>query len=76
MAIKKEADLKKEEYRQVTIPKESKYDDSCYVSVNGKSMLVKKGVPVNLPAAFAEVVENSIAQSRAAQAYIDANMKW
>ncbi len=55
----------------VFIPKASKNDDSLYVAVNGRRMLVKKGEQVMLPASFAEVIENSFAAARSAEEYID-----
>ena len=52
-----------EAYEEVFIPKTSKDDDSLFVSVNGKRILIKKGVPVKVPKAHAEVIRNSLEQS-------------
>ena len=41
--------------------------DSVYLCVNGRPMLVKRGVPVRIPAAFAEVWRSSQAQELAAR---------
>lgn len=71
MALKKTKDTELEE---VYIPKESRGDDSLFISVNGRRMLVQKGKPLVLPKAFAEVVRNSQAQDLAAQKYIDDNI--
>lgn len=72
MAIKKEA---KEELVSVFIPKEGRNDDSLYIAVNGRRMLVKKGVPLMLPKMFADVVKNSQRQDAAAQKFIEDNAK-
>lgn len=67
MAKKKINDVKE----TVFIPKEAKGDDSLYVAVNGKRILVKKGETVSLPKEFAEVIKNSQKQKIAADAYIE-----
>ena len=59
-------------YETVFVPKTSKYDDALYVAVNGRRILVRKGEPVALPPAFAEVVRSSFAAAEKADAYIDA----
>ena len=70
--MKKEIAKKKaEETETVFIPKESKHDDALYIAVNGRRMLVKKGEPVALPRAFAEVVKASFAAKARAERYID-----
>lgn len=51
--------IKEKTLKTVFIPKLNKNDDSLFVSVNGKRILVKKGETVDLPAAFAEVIANS-----------------
>ncbi len=58
--------------RAVYVPKTYKNDDSLYVSVNGKAILVKKGETVELPECFAEVVENSLAAAGEAERFIEA----
>ena len=54
----------------VFIPKLSKNDDSLFVAVNGKRMLIKKGETVNVPLEFYEVIENSRRQSLEAEQFI------
>lgn len=56
----------------VFIPKLSKNDDSLYVAVNGRRILVKKGETVELPLPFAEVIENSLAAAKRAESFIEA----
>lgn len=52
----------------VTIPLDAAgTSDSVYLCVNGRSMLVKRGVPVRIPTAFAEVWRSSQAQELAAR---------
>lgn len=51
--------VKEKAVKTVFIPKLNKNDDSLFVAVNGRRILVKKGETVELPAAFAEVIENS-----------------
>lgn len=55
----------------VYIPKMSRNDEAVFVAVNGKRMLVKKGIEVQLPEAFAEVLENSETATQEARNYID-----
>lgn len=59
----------------VFVPKESKHDDSLFVAVNGKRILIKKGETVMLPPEFAEVIENSFAAKKAAEKFIDSVSK-
>lgn len=56
----------------VFVPKTSKNDDSLYVAVNGKRILVKKGEAVELPRHFAEVIENSLIAAKRAESFIEA----
>lgn len=58
--------------KAVFIPKLSKNDDSLYVAVNGRRILVKKGETVELPLPFAEVIENSLAAAKRAESFIEA----
>lgn len=60
----------KENMRTVFIPRLSKNDDSLFVAVNGKRILVKKGEAVELPAPFAEVIENSVKAEEQAENFI------
>lgn len=53
--------------RTVYIPKRGKGDDFQFISVNGESMYVKKGVNVELPIAFAAVVDNMLECLRIAE---------
>ncbi len=57
--------------KTVFIPKTSKNDDSVYVAVNGRAVLVKKGETVELPLCFAEVIENSVRAAGEAEKFID-----
>ena len=59
------------ETKTVFIPKTSKNDDSLFVAVNGKRILVKKGEAVELPVAFAEVIENSFKAGKDAECFIE-----
>lgn len=63
--------IKDNNMKAVFIPKLNKNDDSLFVAVNGKRILVKKGETVMLPAAFAEVVENSLSMARQAEKFIE-----
>lgn len=56
--------------RTVFIPKLYKNDDSLFVAVNGKRILVKKGENVELPEAFAEVIEASGRAQQQAEMFI------
>ncbi len=58
--------------RSVFVPKLNKNDDSLFVAVNGRRILVKKGETVELPVAFAEVIENSRNAQDEAESYIAA----
>ena len=71
MAKTKAKDIKE----TVFIPKEAKGDDSLFVAVNGRRILVKKGESVSLPKEFAEVVKNSQKQKAAAEAFIEQTAK-
>ncbi|MBR3975985.1 MAG: hypothetical protein IKJ88_09005 [Clostridia bacterium] len=54
----------------VFIPKKDKHDDSLFVAVNGRRILVKKGETVSLPAPFAEVIRNSFIAEQQAEKFI------
>ncbi len=58
--------------KTVFVPKTNKNDDSLYVAVNGRRILVKKGEVVELPLPFAEVIENSLLAARQAESFIEA----
>ena len=64
-----------EAYEEVYVPKTSKDDDSLFVSVNGKRILVKKGIHVKVPKAHAEVIRNSFEQSAKNDEFIAANAR-
>ena len=69
----KAAEMVKEEPRfvEVTIPEDRvNGEDAVFLSVNGRKMLVKRGVPVRLPIEFYEVLVNSWSQDRKSRAYI------
>ena len=54
----------------VFIPKLHKNDDSLFVAVNGKRMLIRKGETVEVPVEFYEVIENSRRQTADAEEFI------
>lgn len=60
-------------YEEVFVPKNSRDDDSLFISVNGKRILVQKGVSVKIPKAHAEVYKNSLAQTAKNDEFIAAN---
>ncbi len=62
-------------YEEVFIPKNSRDDDSLFISVNGKRILVQKGVSVKIPKAHAEVYKNSLSQTAKNDEFIAANAK-
>ena len=62
-------------YKEVFIPKNSRDDDSLFISVNGKRILVQKGVSVKIPKAHAEVYKNSLSQTAKNDEFIAANAK-
>lgn len=64
-----------EAYEEVFVPKSSKNDDSLFVSVNGKRILIKKGEYVMVPKAHAEVIKNSLKQTAKNDEFIAANSK-
>lgn len=57
--------------KEVFVPKENKHDDTLYIAVNGKRMMIKKGITVSLPVEFAEVVENSFSSRQSADEFIN-----
>ncbi len=63
--------IKENNMKTVFIPKLNKNDESLFVAVNGKRILVKKGEPVTLPVHFAEVVENSLSMAKQAEKFIE-----
>ncbi|GFI55611.1 hypothetical protein IMSAG013_00659 [Clostridiales bacterium] len=61
-----------EETRTVFIPRKNKNDTERYVAVNGENMLIQTGRNVEVPLRYAEVIENSLRQDAAAEAFIEA----
>lgn len=61
---------KNNDLKSVFIPRSNKNDDALFVAVNGRRILVKKGEAVELPQAFAEVIENSFKAQSEAESYI------
>ncbi len=61
-----------EETRIVFIPRKNKNDTERYVAVNGENMLIQTGRNVEVPLRYAEVIENSLRQDAAAEAFIEA----
>ena len=70
--MKKKIEAKTE---TVFIPKLYKNDDSLFVAVNGKRILIKKGEQVDVPLQFAEVIKNSMAAQNEAQRFIEASCR-
>ena len=63
------------EKRTVFIPRKNKNDTERFVAVNGDNMLIQTGKAIEVPASFAEVIENSHRQDAAAEAFIEAFAK-
>ena len=61
-----------EETRTVFIPRKNKNDTERYVAVNGENMLIQTGRNVEVPLRYAEVIESSLRQDAAAEAFIEA----
>lgn len=61
----------KSERVKVKLPKENKDDTDLYVSVNGESFLIKRGVVVEVPEYVAEVIRHSEDMNEFALAYIE-----
>ena len=61
----------KEKTRTVFIPRKNKNDTERYVAVNGENLLIQTGRNVEVPLRFAEVIENSLRQDAAAEAFIE-----
>lgn len=72
---KAKAEAAAEETEEVFIPRIGKDDDALFVSVNGRRILIKKGVKVNVPKAHAEVIKHSFEQTRKNEEYIAAVSK-
>ena len=70
--MKKKAEAKTE---VIYIPKLYKNDDSLFVAVNGKRILIRKGEQVEVPVQFAEVIKNSLAAQNEAQRFIEASCR-
>lgn len=68
----KSTSVKEEKTRTVFIPRKNKNDTERYVAVNGENMLIQTGKNVEVPLRFAEVIENSLRQDAAAEAFIEA----
>lgn len=60
--------MKKSESREtIFIPKRSRYEDERYIACNGRRVLVKTGVAVEVPKEIAEVWRNSERQREVAE---------
>ncbi len=55
---------------RIYIPKKSKADSERFVSVNGRTALIKTGEFVRVPRAFAEVINESIRADEEAERFI------
>lgn len=64
--------VKEEESKTVFIPRKNKNDTERYVAVNGENILIQTGKNVEVPLRYAEVIENSLRQDAAAEAFIEA----
>lgn len=58
----------------VIIPKQSRTDTERYIAVNGERILVKTGIPVEVPERFADVINNSESMLKESVDFIDANI--
>jgi|GEM_PF-1313283 len=54
---------------KIYIPRRNKADTERFVSVNGRSALIKTGEVVDIPAIFAEVIEESVRADAEADRY-------
>lgn len=57
----------------IFIPKKNRADVSRFVSVNGRTALIRTGETVEVPLEFAEVIEQSLAADAAAERYVTEN---
>lgn len=57
--------------KTIIIDRDRSGEDSVFVGVNGKNYLIKKGIPVEVPIAVAEVIMNSRIAVNEAYDYID-----
>ena len=73
--MKKNKENKECNTQTVFIPKLSRNDDALFVAVNGRRILVKKGEAVELPAHFAEVINNSVKAEDEAKSFIDSAVR-
>ena len=72
MANKNPETAKKENLVSVNLFKDNKdYKDDVFVCINGKNMLVKRGVEVKIPEAYAKVLAQSMKQDVATAALMD-----
>ncbi len=71
MAVKKKE--AKEGYRTVFIPKENRDDTERFLTINGHSILVQTGIPVEVPEAYAQLVERNQRVKEQSEAFILAN---
>ena len=61
--------------KTVFIPKKGRNDNERFIAINGKSMLVRTGEPVELPEEFALVIENSLKMEKLSDDYIAENRR-
>ena len=62
----------KKELVEIELFKDNKdYKDDVFVCVNGKNSVIKRGEKVKISKAYAEVLENSMAQDKAAAKMMD-----
>ena len=66
------AEQKLEEYVEVKLFKDGRdYNDDVFVSLNGETVQIKRGVPVKIKRKFANILDASQAQDLKTQALID-----
>lgn len=59
--------MKKTQKEVIIIPKRSKGDNERYIACNGRRVLIKTGVPVEVSKEIAEVWHNSVKQREDAE---------
>lgn len=74
MAEKKKAEAAPvSDYVTIQLPRVKGESESQFVALNGKTYLIKKGVPVNVPKGVAEIIANKEQMEMEALSFIDAN---
>ncbi len=63
------------EMETVYLHKESREDDTLYVSLNGRTYLIPKNQPVEVPKPVAEIIRSSQKAQAAADAFVEEAQK-